>query len=207
MNILVVGCGRLGSSLAEKLDRLGHDVSVVDAGADSFHILSEDFSGICVAGMPMDMQVLKKAGVESCDAVVVATPDDNLNITVAQIVRRFFAVENVVVRISDPRREDVFRRFGLRSVCPTNLAGDVMAAALTSPWGARQVSFGTASVSFRSLPVGRALDGTNASMLPLEAGEVVFGVVHQDGKMELCGGNPQIVLREGDQAVFANVSD
>ena len=85
MNVLVIGSGRLGRYLADMLDREGHDVAIIDENADNFRQLDKDFSGITVEGVPMDMEVLKEAGIESCDAVAAATPDDNLNITVSQI--------------------------------------------------------------------------------------------------------------------------
>ena len=102
MNVLVVGCGKVGSRLARLLAQRGHNVSVIDREEDMFSQLGEDFDGVTVTGMPMDMDVLRNAGVEWCDAVAVVTPDDNLNITISQIVKTFFQVENVVTRISDP---------------------------------------------------------------------------------------------------------
>ena len=105
MNILIIGCGRVGISLAERSD------------VDNFRALSDEFTGITVCGMPMDMQVMQNAGIENCDAVAVVTPDDNLNITVSQVVKKFFGVENVLARISDPAREKVFKKFGLKTVC------------------------------------------------------------------------------------------
>ena len=105
MNVLVVGCGKVGSRLARLLAQRGHNVSVIDREEDMFSQLGEDFDGVTVTGMPMDMDVLRNAGVEWCDAVAVVTPDDNLNITISQIVKTFFQVENVVTRISDPARE------------------------------------------------------------------------------------------------------
>ena len=134
MNILIIGCGRVGISLAERLDAHGHDVAIVDSDVDNFRALSDEFTGITVCGMPMDMQVMQNAGIENCDAVAVVTPDDNLNITVSQVVKKFFGVENVLARISDPAREKVFKKFGLKTVCPTNLAGDAMFVALTQPF-------------------------------------------------------------------------
>lgn len=110
MNILVIGCGRLGTRLAEMLDERGHDVAVIDYNPDDFRLLSDDFSGITVTGFPMDLEALKSAGIENCDGVAVVTPDDNLNITVSQIAQKFFGVTNVIARISDPRRETVFNR-------------------------------------------------------------------------------------------------
>ena len=115
MNILIIGCGRVGISLAERLDAHGHDVAIVDSDVDNFRALSDEFTGITVCGMPMDMQVMQNAGIENCDAVAVVTPDDNLNITVSQVVKKFFGVENVLARISDPAREKVFKKFGLKT--------------------------------------------------------------------------------------------
>ena len=88
MNVLVVGCGKVGSRLARLLAQRGHNVSVIDREEDMFSQLGEDFDGVTVTGMPMDMDVLRNAGVEWCDAVAVVTPDDNLNITISQIVNR-----------------------------------------------------------------------------------------------------------------------
>ena len=93
MNVLVVGCGKVGSRLARLLAQRGHNVSVIDREEDMFSQLGEDFDGVTVTGMPMDMDVLRNAGVEWCDAVAVVTPDDNLNITISQIVKTFFQVE------------------------------------------------------------------------------------------------------------------
>ena len=104
MNILIIGCGNLGSVLANEFDRNGHDVSVVDENPDRIHLLHEDFDGLFVTGIAMDMDVLRDAGVESCDAVAVVTSDDNLNITVSQIVKKFFGVENVITRITNSYR-------------------------------------------------------------------------------------------------------
>ena len=86
-SVLVVGSGRLGRFLADMLDREGIDVAIIDENADNFRQLDKDFTGITVEGNPMDMGMLKEAGIESCDAVAAATPDDNLNITVSQISR------------------------------------------------------------------------------------------------------------------------
>ncbi|MCY1713308.1 potassium channel family protein [Caproiciproducens galactitolivorans] len=207
MNVLVVGCGRLGTRLAEILDEHGHDVAVVDANPDAFRNLSEDFSGMTVTGMPMDMQVLQNAGVKNCDAVAVATPDDNLNITVSQIVREFFGVKNVVARISDPARENVFKRFGLKTVCPTKLAGDAMFTALTQPLSPQNLSFETATVTFHCRAVDKAHEGASVESVPMDKGETVFGVLHGDGEMELYHLGRKMPLAEGDQVIFAKVVD
>ena len=207
MNVLVVGCGRLGTQLAEWLDHSGHDVSVIDANADNFNRLDEDFDGLTVAGMPMDMSVLRSAGVEGCDAVAVVTPDDNLNITVSQIVREFFGVKNVVARISDPAREEVFTHFGLKTICPTQLASSAMFAALTQPWEERQLTFGTSTVAYNPREIDRQTAGRPIDSLTPRAGEIILGVVHKNGRMTLYDGKQRLILEEGDRVVYTSISD
>jgi trk system potassium uptake protein TrkA len=207
VNVLVVGCGRLGTRLAGILDEHGHDVAVVDSNADLFRNLSEDFNGITVVGMPLDMTVLKNAGVENCDAMAVVTPDDNLNITVSQIAQEFFGVKNVVARISDPAREKVFKSFGLKTVCPTKLAGDAIFTALTQPWDSKNISFETATAAFHTRAVGRSHVGSLVTTMPADKGEVIFGILHQDGTMELYCAEHNLILAEGDKVVFVKMID
>lgn len=207
MNVLIVGCGRLGAKLANLLDEAGHDVSVIDENPDHFNKLNDDFSGITVAGMPMDMTVLRSAGVESCDRVAVVTGDDNLNITVCQTVREFFGMKNVVARISDPAREEVFNHFGLKTICPTQLASSAMLTALTQPWGERQITFGTCTAAFQTRAIDRGQIGGRLDSLPRRAGEVIFGIAHENGRMTLCNGGEPLALKEGDRVIYASISD
>ena len=126
MNILVVGCGRVGANLVRQLDDAGHDVAVLDDEVDSLKRLSEfddyNFTGVAVIGVPIDVDVLRQAGIETCDAVAAVTDSDNINIMVAEIARDIFHVDRVVCRIADPTRNKTFsRQFALDTVCPTDL--------------------------------------------------------------------------------------
>ena len=126
MNILVVGCGRVGAHLVRQLDEGGHDVAVLDDEVDSLKRLNEfddyDFTGVGVVGVPIDVDILRKAGIETCDAVAAVTDNDNINIMVAQIARDIFHVEHVVARVADPARNKTFsQQFQLDTVCPTEL--------------------------------------------------------------------------------------
>lgn len=207
MNILVVGCGKVGSRLAQVFDRYGHDVSVIDANAANFRQLGEDFGGMTFTGVPMDMSVLRSAGVESCDAVAVATPDDNLNITVSQIVCEFFGVKNVVARITDPSREKVFTHFGLKTVCPTSLGCSAMFTAIMQPWEEKHVTFGTSTVSVSVKDVEKSQVGRRLQSIATKAGECISGVVHEDGSISLYDGRQDIVLLQGDKILCSRVSD
>lgn len=126
MNILVVGCGKVGSNLAIALESMGHDVSVVDENPDHLdpatNLTLLNFNGLCVCGMPIDVDVLRQAGIENCDAVTAVTSDDNINIMVAEVATKIFGVKHVCARIYDPVREKVFaQRLQLHTICPTRL--------------------------------------------------------------------------------------
>lgn len=207
MNVLIIGCGKVGSQLADLLDSKGHDVAIIDANVDAFRALSDDFSGITVCGMAMDMRVLSTAGIEGCDAVVVVTQDDNLNITVSQIVKQFFGLDNVLARISDPSREKVFKRFGLKTICPTKLAADTMYIALTQPWDEKSVTFESATVSFTCFSETEKLVGKDASKLKLDDVTSILGVLRVNGSMELAGHDKKLMIEPGDKLIISHISD
>ena len=98
---------------------------------ESFDLLSDDFSGFTIQGVPIDLDILRQAGIEGCDAIAAVTEDDNTNIMVCQIAREIFNVPRIVARIFDPLREDIFSRFDIQSVCPTNITVSSVYAMLT----------------------------------------------------------------------------
>lgn len=136
MNILVVGCGKVGSNLAITLEALGHDVSVVDEDTNrlnaSTNLTLLNFNGLCVCGVPIDVDVLRHAGIENCDAVAAVTSDDNTNIMVAEVATKIFGVHRVFARIYDPVREKAFaERLKLHTICPTRLTIDAVLGELS----------------------------------------------------------------------------
>lgn len=207
MNVLVIGCGNLGSRLADTLCHHGHYVSVIDINAESFDLLDEDFDGMTVVGMPMDMTVLRSAGVEGCDAVAVVTSDDNLNITVSQIVKEFFGIENVVARITNPAREKVFKDFGLKTVSQTKLSCRAIFSALTSRWKEEQISIGSSTIAFKLKEVESILIGRSLDTVPVKPGEIIMGVLDKDGNVELYDGRQKIVLNPTDMIIYNKVVD
>ena len=119
MHVVIVGCGRVGSSVALSLVAEGFEVAVIDDSAESFYLLGEDFAGQFVEGKALDWDVLREAGIDRADAVVTATDGDNTNIVVAQVALKKFGVKCVVARVYDPRRAELFAQTGIRTVCPT----------------------------------------------------------------------------------------
>ena len=122
MKALVVGCGRVGSTLARSLHASGWDVSVVDETEDALTRLGESWTGEFHLGHGMDTDVLEAAGIKGADAVIVATDGDNTNIVVAQVAKERYGVESVGVRIHDPARAEFYGNRGLHVVSPTREA-------------------------------------------------------------------------------------
>ena len=122
MKAIVIGCGRVGASIAHKLREDGWDVIAVDEKEEALSRLGERWDGGFIVGHGMDTSVLRRAGVEEADAVIVSTDGDNTNIVVGQAVQKLFGIECVVVRLLDPNRAAFYRSQGLRVVCPTSSA-------------------------------------------------------------------------------------
>ena len=128
----MIGCGRVGSSIARQLLGEGWEVTAVDEKEDALARLGDDWRGGFVLGHGMDVDVLRAAGIEDADAVVVATDGDNTNIVIGQVAKKRFDVRCVVVRVLDPARAKFYNERGLDTVCPTSIAIDrLMDAART----------------------------------------------------------------------------
>src|ERR671932_1796515 len=126
MKALVIGCGRVGSSVATQLDREGWDVVAIDEKDEALNRLGEHWGGGFVVGHGMDVDVLREAGIEDADAVVATTDGDNTNIVVGQVAQKHFDVRCVIVRVLDPARAEFYASRGLRTVCPTSNAISVL---------------------------------------------------------------------------------
>ena len=116
MHVVIVGCGRVGSSLGRDLTTDGHTVAIIDRRSESFNRLGPDFSGRTVQGIGFDRDRLIEAGIEEAGALAAVTSGDNSNILVARVARENFGVEQVVARIYDPRRAVIYQRLGIMTV-------------------------------------------------------------------------------------------
>ena len=153
MNILIIGCGRVGAGLANALYKEGHDISVVDSSPESFTHLEDGFTGFRLAGVPIDSAVLRRAGIEECHLVAAVTGDDNTNLMVAQIAKRIFRVPKVLTRLYDPARQDLYEQEGLHTVCPTSLTVDLIQQIISeSEESASRVVFGNSTLSLWRCP-------------------------------------------------------
>jgi trk/ktr system potassium uptake protein len=130
MKAIVIGSGRVGSAVALQLQGSGWDVTVLDENEDALGRLGDNWRGGFVVGHGMDMQLLKEAGIEDADAVVVTTDGDNTNIVIAQVAQKQFEVPTVIVRVLDPARAQFYATRGLRIVCPTSAAIETLVGAV-----------------------------------------------------------------------------
>jgi trk system potassium uptake protein TrkA len=128
--LVIVGCGRLGSILANRASSLGSNVVVVDRDEAAFANLATEFSGFTVTGDAAELAVLRRARIERADCLLAITPQDNVNLMVAQVARTVFGVPRVLARVFDPAREVVYREFGIETICPTALAAGAFLDAL-----------------------------------------------------------------------------
>jgi trk system potassium uptake protein TrkA len=121
MKVVIMGCGRVGAALAADLDREGNEVLVLDTDSAAFRFLPDDFSGTTFVGSGIDIDTLRKIGVEKADVFVSATRGDNRNVMAAQIARHIFGVKVVASRVFDPLREEMYRYMGVRTINPTRV--------------------------------------------------------------------------------------
>lgn len=124
MHIVIMGCGRVGATLARGLEKRGHTVAVIDVNTDAFRRLGPDFTGQTVKGVGFDREVLLEAGIKGADAFAAVSSGDNSNIIAARVVRETFEVHNVVARIYDPGRAEVYERLGIPTVATVRWTAD-----------------------------------------------------------------------------------
>jgi trk system potassium uptake protein len=126
VKLIVIGCGRVGSTIAKRFAAEGWDVTAVDEKESALSRLGEDWAGGFVVGHGMDTAVLRKAGIEDADSVVVSTDGDNTNLVIGQVARKRFGIDCTVVRILDPARAEFYSSRGMRTICPTSTAIDAL---------------------------------------------------------------------------------
>lgn len=162
MKVVILGCGRVGATLAQFLVSDRHDVTVIDQSSEAFNRLGPDFARVnTVIGDGTDEDVLRRAGLEDVDAFVATTNGDNRNILAAQIAQHTFRVPKVICRIYDPIRQQTYNDLGLESISPTIVGATLFRDALLHP-----VSRASATHSLaqgRSVPLTRAAPTDHAT--------------------------------------------
>lgn len=203
MNVIIIGCGKTGSRLANAIDERGYDVAVVDSDSSNFLLLDEDFSGLAVCGEVTDIDVLKNAGCENADIAAVVTPSDNINVMVAQTLDVEFGIKNVYVRMLDPSREAVFRKFGLHTICPTRLESDILFDLITEESDEiDSIHIGGNSVHFAVEKAERKLIDMPVSDIATKSNEIIFAVRRKSGQL-IPSDREGLTIEDGDQIIYA----
>jgi trk system potassium uptake protein TrkA len=153
VHVVIMGCGRVGSTLAQSLEQRGHSVSVIDVNADAFRRLGGDFNGSTVTGVGYDRDVMMEAGIERADAFAAVSSGDNSNIISARVARETFGVQRVVARIYDGKRAEVYERLGIPTVATVRWTADRMLRHLLPEGHVEVWRDPTSSVSIMEVPL------------------------------------------------------
>ena len=169
MKVVVVGCGKFGVRVSEYLSRQNHDVTVVDSDRETFHSLSEEFTGRKVCGVGYDKDVMNEAGIAMADVVISCASSDSLNAVVAHIAKNIFHTPTVIARMYDPVRARLFESMGIYTVSITRLGVDNVMGYLEANKSWRVVQkLGNEDVQLVKVRVPAALSGTKLADLEVE---------------------------------------
>ena len=203
MNVVIIGCGKTGSRLAVDLDKLGHDVAVVDSDKSKFSLLSNDFSGLCISGSATDVDVLKNAGCDNADVAVIVTNSDNVNVMAARVMDYEFGVKDTYVRISEPSREAVFRKLGLKTVSPTRIESEIFMSLVTDIADTiESVRMGGITMRFYTVKADRKDEDKTPAEIPCKTGEMLFAVKKRDASLHLAN-ESHLYIEQGDKLIYA----
>jgi trk system potassium uptake protein TrkA len=195
MRIIIIGCGRLGSVLAQTLSMRGHAVTAVDNDPASFERLGPAFKGQTVLGVGFDRDLLLQAGIERADGLAAVTTSDDTNVVTARLASLVFRVPRVVARVYDPRKAEIYRRLGLQTISPVSLGTDLLAELLTFSQLKTILSLGSGEVGIVEAEVPPLLVGRTATALTIP-GEVHLVAVSRSSKTFLP--TPATVFQQGD---------
>ena len=195
MHVVIMGCGRVGSTLAYALQDSGHSVAIIDRDPNAFRRLGPSFAGRIVEGFGFDRDVLTEAGIEEAGAFAAVSNGDNSNIISARVARETFGVEHVVARIYDPRRAEVYQRLGIPTVATVRWTADQVLRRLLPTGSQLQWSDPSGKVLLAEVAVSRAWAGHRLSEVERASGARVAMITRLgDGRLPV----PDDVVQDGD---------
>ena len=204
MKVIVIGCGRLGSSIARELDQRGNNVIVVDKQEIAFENLGKSFRGRHVVGIGFDKDILNQAEIDQADALVAVTASDEANVVTARMAKFVFHVPKVVARVYDPRKAEIYRRLGIPTISPVIMAAARISEILSFSQLKTVLSIGSGEVLITEIEVPASFEGKK--MEQLEIPNVAHPIsVTRDGKTLIF--NPNQVLVMGDIIHLAVVTE
>jgi trk system potassium uptake protein TrkA len=198
MNVIIAGCGRVGSELAQSVSRQGHEVVVIDPDNTSFDRLGDDYRGRTVCGDIRDKDVLLRAGIDKAEGFAAVTVSDDLNLVAALTARNFFQVPNVVARVYDPAHADAFIQAGLQTVTSSHWGAHRIEQLLTHPGAHPLMSMGNGEVYMIEVQAPEKFVGQPATALAMD-GWCLPSVLVRGGVAKLIESSD--VLEDGDLVV------
>ncbi|MBA3249570.1 MAG: TrkA family potassium uptake protein [Geodermatophilaceae bacterium] len=204
MHIVIMGCGRVGSSIARSLEDLGHSVAVIDRNQDAFRRLGPEFGGRQVLGMGFDREVLRKAGIQKAGAFAAVSSGDNSNIVAARVARETFGIDRVVARIYDPKRAAVYERLGIPTVATVPWTTDQLLRRLLAQGPAEEWRDASGEVVILQLPLHDSWIGQEVGAFE-SATKSRVAYVKRFGETFLP--RSHTVLQQGDQVHVLSLED
>lgn len=204
VHVVIVGCGRVGSALANELVGAGHSVAIIDRREEAFGRLGVGFAGQMIVGIGFDRDVLISAGIQHADAVAAVTSGDNSNILIARVARENFAIERVVARIYDPQRAAVYQRLGIATVATVSWTTERVLRRVLPPEAAIEWVDPSAKVSLVERHIESPNAGRRYSDIEQVADVRVIAVARLGQAML---STPTLVAQEGDLVYLAVASD
>lgn len=201
MQIIILGCGRVGSSLAARLMQLNHEVVVVEQDPVLLSNI-DDLDCVKIVGHVIDRSVLEKAGIETADAVCVVTNNENMNIMAAEICQRIYHMDRVFARTFQPSNSDVFDEMGLDTVSGTELIVNQFIHELRASKTAAFIDLYHRSLRFHELAINDAMVGRSFHSVSTELNEHIFACL-RDGDLILA--QSDILIQEADRLVIAKL--
>ena len=181
MNVIIMGCGRVGEQLARLMTNEGHQVAVIDQDANALARLGPDFKGRTVRGIGFDRDVLIEAGIQEADAFAATSSSDNANIVATRIARNVFGVPRVVTRLYDPRRAEIYKRLGLMTISSATWGAERIRELLTHSELDPTLAFGNGEVTLLALETPPQLVGRVVRNITVP-GEVNVAAIVRDGR-------------------------
>ena len=181
VNVIVVGCGRVGSYLAELLNTEGHTVAVIDKDPESFSRLSPNFKGTRIEGDVLDRDILMQAGIQDADALASVTNSDSLNATLAIIAKNKFRVPKLAIRVFDPSSAEVYRKLGISIISPTEWGANFIKDVLVHPELYSKLTIGNGEVQIIELAVPPGLVGRPVESINVP-GQVMTVAITRQGE-------------------------
>jgi trk system potassium uptake protein TrkA len=195
VHVVIMGCGRVGSTLARSIEDRGHSVAIIDTNPDAFRRLGASFGGTKVTGVGFDRDVLDVAGIDKADALAAVSSGDNSNIIAARVAREGFGIQQVVARIYDPGRAEVYQRLGITTVATVKWTADQVLRRLLPGQAEPDYRDPSGTIRIDSVMVDAAWVGRPAQTLEEQSGARIAWI---DRLGEGVLPNRASVLQEGD---------